>query len=681
MSAEILSPCKSFESLEAVLRTGCNAVYVGGKMFSARQSADNFTAEELREAARLCHRNGVKIYQAINTVVTDEELVRLAEELKLACEIGIDGIISQDLAVLSIVKKACPELELHASTQMTIHTPCGVDFVRKMGFSRAVVARELSKEQIKSCCNRGIEIEAFVHGALCMSVSGQCYMSAMIGGRSANRGRCAQACRLPFSNKIPANKGGSENALSLKDMCLVPYLKELEEMGVASLKIEGRMKRPEYAAAATDACARALCGEEVDLSPLKSVFSRSGFTDGYYTQKRRDMFGIRTKEDVLGANDVLPQFRQLYRKEIKICGVKFHIEIQNNKPIVLTATDSDGNTARVSGNVPQSAQNRPITPEMCEKQLSKLGDTIYEFSGLEAKIQDGLAVSAGELNALRREVCDRLSEERIQKNTRRCEFNGEKLFFFYPKLKNIKLRQLRLDVCKASQLRAVDFDSIDMGIIPIEEIQSCDGLDKNKLGISLPRFITDEKKLEEELSKAFENGFKKAVVSNYAHIELCEKIGFEMHGDFGLNVTNSMALEQLAMKNLRSVMVSPELKMPQISRLGDYTRLNIIGYGQLPLMLTRNCPIGDCSRCKGFITDRTGRDFEIKCEKKRGYTEILNCDTLWLGDKLREIDADFVTLRFHKETPSQVREITEKFRNCEKSDEKFTRGLYYRGIL
>ena len=681
MSVEILSPCGSPEALTAALRTGCNAVYVGSKLFSARQGAKNFTEKELEEAVRLCHKNGVKIYQAINTVLCDDELSLAAAEIETACRIGIDAIISQDLAVVNIVKKACPEMEIHASTQMTIHTPSGVDFAKKMGFSRVVVARELSRDEIADCCNRGVEIEAFVHGAQCMSVSGQCYMSAMIGSRSANRGRCAQACRLPFSDNIPTDKGGKEHALSLKDMCLVPHLKELEKIGVSSLKIEGRMKRPEYVAAATDACVSGIGGREVSLDSLKSVFSRSGFTDGYYTSKRSDMFGIRTKDDVLEANDVLPEFRQLYRKERKITDVSFYIEIKNNRPVKLTVTDAEGNFAEVSGEIPQVAQNRATTAEMCEKQLMKLGDTIYDFKSLDADIDDGLSVSAKDLNALRRNVCEKLDGVRIEKNTKRCNFNGEELFFFYPKLKNIKLRQLRLDVSKPSQLRCVNFDDVEMCVVPVFEISQCEGLDKNKLAVSLPRFINDEESLRKQLVKAFDDGFKKAVVSNYAHIELCEKIGFEMHGDFSLNVTNSMALEQLAQKNLMSATLSPELKLPQIDCIGDFTRLNIIGYGQLPLMLTRNCPIGDCSRCKGFITDRTGRNFPIKCEKKLGYTEVLNCDTLWLGDKLREFNTDFVTLKFHKETPQQVKKIVKMFLDGEKCEGKLTRGLYYRGIL
>lgn len=680
MSAEILSPCKNTDALISALRCGCDAVYVGGKMFSARQGADNFTREELKKAAELCHRNGVKIYQAINTVIMDDELPLLAEELKFACEIGIDGIISQDLAVLNTIRKACPEMPVHASTQMTIHTPAGVDFAKNMGFSRIVVARELSKQEIAACCNRGVEIEAFVHGAMCMSISGQCYMSALIGSRSANRGRCAQACRLPFSNNL-SGRSANEHALSLKDMCLVPHLRELEKIGVSSFKIEGRMKRPEYVAAATDACVKAVNGEKYDIDRLKSVFSRSGFSDGYYTGNRGQMFGIRTKDDVMDSADALPELAQLYRKEIKITGVEFFIKIKENQPVTVSAADSEGNCATVEGNVPEKAKSRSVTLEMCEKQLSKLGDTIYSFEGINGDIDDGLFVLASELNSLRREVCILLDKVRTEKNTKKISFNGKKLNFFFPKLRNIKTRDLRLDVTKASQLRLVDFDRINMAIIPLSEISFCENLPAERIAVSLPRLITDECKLEKDLEKAFSMGFTKAFVSNYAHIEICRKIGFELHGDFGLNVTNSMALEKLGEQGLVSATLSPELKVHQISAIGDYAQLSILAYGKLPVMLVRNCPIGDCSHCKGYITDRTGRNFEVKCHKALGYFEILNCDCLWLADKQQELNVDYMTLKFYKEAPDEVMNICEKYLRGESCDGKFTRGLYYRGIL
>ncbi len=678
--AEILSPCGSFESLIAALRTGCDAVYVGGKSLSARQGADNFSQEEIIGGAKLCHRYGVKIYQAINTVFTDGETELVVRELENACKAGIDGIIVQDLGVFEIARRLCPTLPLHASTQMAIHSPMGVDFAKEIGAVRAVAARELSREEISELCKCGLEIEAFVHGALCMCLSGQCYMSAMIGSRSANRGRCAQACRLPFSNGIPVEKGGRDYALSLKDLSLVPYLKELEEIGVASLKIEGRMKRPEYVAAATDACRRSIEGEDYDVKTLEGVFSRSGFTDGYYTAKRRDMFGTRRKEDVIGAKELLKPLAQLYRKERKMAGVSFFVEIKRGKEISLEITDGE-NSAVVSGGIPQEAISRETDLEACAKQLSKLGDTIYEFEEVRGDIEPGLSVSAGDLNDLRRKAVARLDSLREQANTGTIPFDRSALPATGQSRRWTDKKEFVLKVAKASRLRMIDFHKIKMAVVPIEEIGFCHGFDMEKTAVSLPRFITDEKALEDELEEAVKNGVNKVFASNYAHIMTAKKMGLEFYCDHTLNVTNSYAVKVLEDMGAKGITCSAELKFSQINSLNSDVPVGITGYGRLPLMITRNCPIGDCSRCKGEIVDRTKRAFPVKCSKKRGYTEVLNSDILYTADKLHEVNCDYVILDFYDEDPEQVKEILEKYISGSPFEKPFTRGLYFRGII
>ncbi|HHX56840.1 MAG TPA: U32 family peptidase, partial [Clostridiales bacterium] len=307
-SPEILAPCGSLESIYAAIRCGANAVYLGGKEFSARQNAANFDVDELKTAVDYCHLFGAKVYLTVNTVLFDSELNDFQKYIIDSAMIGVDAFIVQDLGVCELIKKVVPNIPLHASTQMTVHTPNGALIAKEMGFSRVVVARELNKNQIAEICKTGIEVEVFVHGALCVSVSGQCYMSAIIGSRSANRGLCAQACRLPFTS----NNDGKACALSLKDLSLVENLKELQEIGVSSFKIEGRMKRPEYVAAAVSACVKAVKNEKVDTHELRSVFSRSGFTDGYYSDNHNNMFGIRQKDDVVSAFDVLPNLKKLY---------------------------------------------------------------------------------------------------------------------------------------------------------------------------------------------------------------------------------------------------------------------------------------------------------------------------------------------------------------------------------
>ena len=281
---EILAPAGSFDSVIAAVRSGADAVYLGEKAFSARSSAKNFDDEELKKATAYCHIHGVKVYVTINTIVFDDELEKLKKAIISAAEADVDALIIQNMGVARLAHRLVPDLALHASTQMSIHTASGVKALYEMGFKRVVLAREMSKKEIEKCCEIPVELEVFVHGALCMCVSGQCYLSAMIGARSGNRGSCAQPCRLPFS--VNNQKGG--HALSLKDNSIVNYLDELQNMGVASAKIEGRMKRPEYVSAAVRACV-----EQRDFGfisdktqkMLRGVFSRTGFTDAYYIGK------------------------------------------------------------------------------------------------------------------------------------------------------------------------------------------------------------------------------------------------------------------------------------------------------------------------------------------------------------------------------------------------------------
>ena len=291
-SPEILAPAGSMEALTAAVHCGADAVYIGATLFSARQNAHNFDAAALQEAADFCHTNGVKLYLTVNTLVFDTEWTALDELLQTAAAVGMDACIVQDLGVADYIHQRIPEMPLHASTQMTICSPSGAIWAKEHGFSRVVVAREMTRSEIQAVCAIGLEVEQFVHGALCMCISGQCYLSALIGARSANRGCCAQACRLPFT----AAKNPQAAALSLKDLCLLPHYQQLCADGIASLKIEGRMKRPEYVAAAVTALRQLKEGKQPDLQMLRAVFSRSGFTDGYYTGQRKQMFGVRQKK-------------------------------------------------------------------------------------------------------------------------------------------------------------------------------------------------------------------------------------------------------------------------------------------------------------------------------------------------------------------------------------------------
>ncbi len=681
--AEILAPVGSSEALEAALRTGCDAVYLGGEMFSARQNAANFSYDDLRQAVYDCHVRGVKVYQAINTVIFDEQISQCVSAIKFACEIGVDALIIQDLAVYEIARVCAPDMEIHASTQMTLHSLRGVMFASELGFSRAVCSRELPFDIIKELCQCPIDIEAFVHGALCMSVSGQCFMSGMIGSRSANRGLCAQACRLPCS----AVRGSDRHDLSLKDMSYISQIREICDAGVASLKIEGRMKRPEYVAASVDSIRKSINGEKYDAELLGQVFSRSGFTDGYYYSKLgEDMFGIRQKDDVLSTSKALPKIHELYRREFKRSVIDFSVKMLAGEPIYVSASDENGVSAEVFGDVPMEAINKPCDLEYLKKQFSKLGDTIYNMGQIDAQIGDGLAFAASALNALRREVCQRLDEARFEYFNKGKKFTD---FGFNIKESAENLSpKIRISVSNALQLELVDFDEIDLVIVPLSIARDVydAGFPLENIAIEMPRFTFDERGDFDLLKELFEDGFEQLVCTNYAHISMGKELGMVMHGGFGLNVTNSLALRVLKRLGVSDCMASFELKAGQINNLGDEMPFGIVGYGHLPLMLTVNCPIKQavgCAKCTHAVWDRTGRELAVKCSKKNGYVEILNSDLLYTADKLGEFrSAQFIQLDFYHENDGQVAKVISQFKSRANSGlEKITRGLYFRGVL
>lgn len=676
MSIEILAPAGSMESIYAAVRCGADAVYVGGDKYSARANATNFTASQLQEAVNYCHLHNVKVYQALNTLLFDSELEEFARTAVNSAEIGVDAFIVQDMGAARLIREILPDMKMNASTQMTIHTKEGALLAKERGFSRVVLSRELSFEQIKEIVGTGIEVECFVHGALCMSVSGQCYMSAMIGSRSADRGLCAQACRLPFS----AVKGQERYDLSLKDVSHINYIRQLEEAGVCSLKIEGRMKRAEYVAAAVTACRQAADGEKPDIERLKAVFSRSGFTDGYFKgELGKEMFGTRQKEDVVSAEGVFPELRELYRRETKAAEADFHVSLKKSEPVRVEMS-AEGITAAAVGEPPQEAVNRPTDMAALEKQLSKLGDTPYSLGKITADIDSGLMVPASQLNALRREAAERLDKERIK--AKKISHTVKSAEFNFIKKLNIKRREIRVQLSDFSQLKGVG-ENAELIFLPIDELLKHTDVKDERFGAVLPRFVINENAFGEKLEMLKANGISRVMCTNYAQLKMCREKGLEIHGGFGLNVTNSYSMMELAELGAADCTVSFEMKLHQVNTLGDYLPYGIIAYGRLPLMLTRNCPVkqavGGCKKCTGGLTDRTGRFFPVKCDGVS--CEVLNSDVLVMSDKLHEIDTDFILLCFTDESAERVSEVVDAYRSCRKLDGELTRGLYYRGII
>ena len=670
---EILAPAGSFESVLAAVRCGADAVYVGGERFSARAGAANFSDSELEKAVDYCHLHGVKLYRAMNIIVFPEEMSDFLEAAEFTAKAGADGLIVQDLGAAKLLREILPDLKLNASTQMTIHSPQGAKIAAEMGFSRIVAARELSEKQIAELVETGVETEVFIHGALCMSVSGQCYMSAMIGSRSANRGMCAQACRLPFN----ALGVGERYDLSLKDLCGIEHMRDLAEMGVASFKIEGRMKRAEYVAAAVTACRTALDGKEPDIDTLRAVFSRSGFTDGYITGNiGKPMFGYRRKEDVVSAESVLPTIRETFRKETKAAEADFHLTVKRGKPSELTMRCGDISVT-AKGSVPETAEKRPTDSDSARKQLEKLGDTVYTLRNFSTEIDEKLIIPASALNALRREAAELMDKARI--STANPEYTVREVSAEYS-VRKAYPRKIRVRISNEEQLEAVPKDM--EVIIPMKLCGKI--LPDERYIISPPRFIGNEEKISKSLSELWEMGFSRLSCPNLAYIGIGKCQGFELYGDFGLNIANPFAVSEAARLGLKDVTASFEAKLPQISAINGEIPVGVIVYGRLPVMLTRNCPInqaaGGCKSCKGFLLDRTGRKFPVKCGESE-CVEIFNSDILTMTDRLDEMNADFAVLNFTDETAEEVSRIIDCCKRGRKALESgFTRGLYYRGV-
>ena len=681
---EILSPVGNTEMLTAAVRSGADAVYLGAKEFSARRNAENFDLYELESAIKYCHKRGVAVYLTLNILIKETELEAAFSLARAAYNLGIDGIIIQDLGLARILRERLPELKLHASTQMTVHSPAALPILKEMGFVRVVVSREMSREELKSFCGQakklGIEVEVFVHGALCMCMSGQCLLSAFLGTRSGNRGLCAGPCRLPFGVK-----SGNGYDLSLKDLSLTEYLSELKEMGVTSFKIEGRMKRPEYVAAATAACRQALdCGYvsfELEET-LKNVFSRSGFTDGYYLNRLgKDMFGIRTKEDVLAADKAFPMLHELYRNERQSVNVKLSAKIVDNTPIELTLCDGDGNCVTAFGAIPQTAQSRPLTYERCMESLCKLGGTPYLPENFEIELSDKLFVPLGELNELRRTACELLDAKREQVKA-------------LPSIAEYSAPSYRSCATKTPRLiiRIENPDQLPddlSGIAAVVLALECEPKFKKTLEIPLiadiPRGILNEELILTRLTFFKEAGCKAALCGNLAAIALCKGAGLTPIADTGLNLANSESVLSAKNTGIAAAVISAEQPLEEIKALTDTIPKGIIAYGNIPLMLFKNCPLKNgisCKDCdkKGVITDRMRVEFPIRC--RMGYSELLNSLPIWLADRRSELSGlDFALLYFTLEDKVRVTEVINAYKMGLAPDTKHTRGLYYRGTV
>ena len=662
---ELLAPAGSMESVTAAVQNGADAVYLGAKVFLT-----------------------------LNTLLTDRELpgaARVAEEIN---EMGVDAVIVQDLGVARMLRQVAPDLHLHGSTQMTVHSLDGVKQCADLGMTRAVLSRELSRDQIEYiCANAPIEIETFVHGALCMCYSGQCYLSSLIGGRSGNRGLCAQPCRMKYGWGSRAD----EYPLSLKDMSLASHLGELEQMGVACLKIEGRMKRPEYVAIVTGVYARALREKREptaeEMAQLEAAFSRQGFTQGYFLDRKGpEMFGTRQEEQA--PVELYAQARSTYESgENRKEPVHLYAMIRAGEPAQVAAEDAQGRMARVEGPVPEAAVNVPLTREKVEGQLSRTGGTPFTCEKLTVRVEEGLSLPLSALNALRRQVLDQLGQARAALPERR---RGE----YHPGVRYENPREAPALTVSVRSGEQVTRELLALGparlYLPCDEGAACPDVVRRCLdaGVEpvalLPRVCWDRElpQLLRELETLKGLGVREAMAGTLDGVRRAVELGFLTRGDFGLGVYNSQTLKELKKLGLRSATASFELKLAQIRDLSKAIPLEAVVYGRLPLMLTENCIVHNHTgqhSCGGGqrLVDRKGESFPVV--KAWGCrNEILNGKTLFLADKAgdyQRLGLESVRLMFTTETPEECVRVLERYQGRGRyKPGDLTRGLYYRDV-
>ncbi len=680
------------ESLYAAVANGADAVYLGFGDFNARRLAKNFSEKELFSAVDFAHKRGVRVYVTLNTLVSDREMRDAEETARIISRSGADAIITADLGAAKMMHEVIPDVPLHGSTQMSVYNLEGVRYLASLGFTRAVLARELSRAEISYICkNSPIELEVFVHGALCMCYSGQCLFSAVIGRRSGNRGLCAQPCRMQY--KVGGQ--GSSYPLSLRDLCLADYICELSEMGVASLKIEGRMKRAEYVAAVTGIYSKILregrCATESEKKILERVFSRDGFTDGYYTEKLgRGMFGIRA-ENIKAPDELFEKARKTYENvPERPRNVDFFCVIEKGRPAILAGCADNGERALAQGPVPETARSVAITEDAVAVQLKKTGGSGFSAGNVNVSVGQGLSLPLSAINAMRRECLDKLSPNK--KERREGRFNvGFKL------VNRKEKPETTVSVTKISQISDESLTrDIELLYIPAAEFTEenaprlAEIMKSVRVCTALPRIVwkREEKELLKYIETAKKLGVTEASVGNIGLFKLAENAGFEIRADFGTNIYNSHSLREIRRAGAKSALLSPELTFPQIRDISKIIDTEIIAYGRLPLMIFENCVIsaqvGSCvCGSSRFLTDRTGAQFPLVREFAHRNT-LLNSQKIFLADKKKDYEKlglASVRLAFTTENAGEVLSVIDVYSG--KSDympASYTRGLYYRGV-
>lgn len=673
---ELLAPAGNENALIAAVQSGADAVYLGGSRFNARQSAENFTAEQMKKWISYCHLYGVKVYVAVNTLIKEKEITELLEYIKELNEAGADAVIVQDMGAVELFRKVIPDMPVHASTQMTVSSTSGVKYLEQKGIERVVLARELSKEEITEICRTtDVEIEIFVHGALCMCYSGQCLMSSIIGGRSGNRGRCAQPCRLPYT--LTENGKNIKNGflLSPKDMCLIDEIRGIKQK--LSLKIEGRLKRGEYVSAVVGIYRKYIDNKQEvlaeDKKELLNAFNRGGFTKAFFGHEK-DMMCHNNSSNAAD-NVFTDEAKKRARKDANFRKIPVYMfaSVSEGECFSLTMWDDEANSVTVSSEVKaERAKSNPVQTGRIIEQLSKLGATPFEASDITVE-NDGLcAISVGVINDVRRRAAELLTEQRTSHELRRVND-----VVLHEKAEKSSELKISVEVESLEQAKT----ALQLGI---KRIYAPVSVARRMKGV-IPK-TPDINKMRADMQE-----FNEVYVNSLA--DIYDNRGKKLYASQRLNVYNSYSAENLGVD---SITVSPELNLKEIAQVCENTSIQteIIAYGRLTLMIMANCPVKACGKCAKSgaeyrLRDRMGEEFPVLCGDNCT-ARLINSKPLYMADKwesLKKTGADFARLVFTIESSAECEEIIKEYINAKNGikayawkENTFTRGHYFRGV-
>lgn len=733
MDIELLAPAGSYEALEAAFRAGADAVYLGGQKFGARAYAENLDRDQMIQAIETTHLHGKKLYLTVNTLLKNKEMEReLYDYLVPYYEAGLDAVIVQDLGVLTFIKTYFPDIHIHASTQMTITGPESARLLKEAGASRVVTARELSLEEIRKIYQEThMEIESFVHGALCYCYSGQCLMSSLFGGRSGNRGRCAQPCRLPYQvyrEGKQLNDAKTGYPLSPKDMCTVGILPQILEAGVHSLKIEGRMKKPEYTAGVVEIYRkyldRYLEGEKnpivskEDYQILLDIYNRDGFHESYYNQRNgRQMMALRNEKKSLSGEEkkkarnekLFEEIRKKYLSEKKQEKIKGTLSLFPDCPAILEI-EYGSVQVMAQGEMVQTAANRPLEEDRIRKQMMKTGETEFVFDTLDIFMGERIFLPVQQLNELRRQGIELLENAILQPLKRKALPRSSEVT--QRKEEGRKLSGMSASVVNCQQLKAVlevpGIERIyaDCGMFPVDTFYDSvlkvvkDGEKRQKeCYLMLPHMVRDWelKGRKESFHRLVENGLCGFVVRNMECYGILKQMGLEKKAilDFNLYTMNDESQKFWKNQGILWNTIPLELNGKEL-RFRDNRSSEMMVYGYIPLMISVQClqkNLDHCNKQCAVLTvkDRYQKEFHAVCNCEFCYNTIYNSLPLSLlgdADQIRKLETGGYRLSFTLENEEETKRIAREFVAvyCEGREPKqdflgeTTRGHFGRGV-